>query len=182
VVFTLACACVLLGTLYPLALDAFYGDKITVGAPYFNTVMVPIFLLARVADGVGPLVPWRKANVERLRKRLLIPLTVGAVAATLMATFMRPLHWTGPVALGLVLFAFAALVTDYVRAVRIRRLQTQEGLGRSLVKTVLMNRRHYGGMVRALRDRRHCTRAHRVGLFRTRRLLRWRRRCDGDRR
>src|SRR6185369_9901986 len=40
VIFTLACACVLLGTLYPLALDALSGAKITVGAPYFNTVMV----------------------------------------------------------------------------------------------------------------------------------------------
>ncbi len=147
VIFTLACACVLLGTLYPLALDAFYGDKITVGAPYFNTVMVPIFLLLVLLMGIGPLVPWRKANAERLGKRLLIPLIVGVVAAALMAISMRPLHWTGPAALGLALFALAALITDYVRAVRSRRSQIKEGIGRSLVKTVLLNRRHYGGMI-----------------------------------
>ena len=43
VLFTVACVVVMLGTLYPLALDALTGAKITVGAPYFNTVMVPIF-------------------------------------------------------------------------------------------------------------------------------------------
>jgi cytochrome c-type biogenesis protein CcmF len=147
VVFTLACACVLLGTLYPLALDAFYGDKITVGAPYFNTVMVPIFLLLVLLMGIGPLVPWRKANLVRLRQRLLVPILVGATAAMLMAVFMRPLHWTAPTALGFAVFTFAALVTDYWRAVRARREQVKEGIGRALARTVLMNRRHYGGMV-----------------------------------
>ncbi|HYM48574.1 MAG TPA: heme lyase CcmF/NrfE family subunit, partial [Burkholderiaceae bacterium] len=147
VIFTLACACVLLGTLYPLALDAFYGDKITVGAPYFNTVMVPIFLALVLLMGIGPLVPWRKANVNRLRQRLLIPAIVGIAAAIWMARVRRPVHWTGPVALGLALYAFAALLTDYWRAVRVRRTQIKESIGRALAKTVLMNRRHYGGMI-----------------------------------
>src|SRR3989344_5473700 len=74
VAFTLAGACVLLGTLYPLALEALSGAKITVGAPYFNTVMVPIFLAVILLMGVAPLVPWRKANTERLKRRLLPPL------------------------------------------------------------------------------------------------------------
>ncbi|OGI41568.1 MAG: cytochrome C biogenesis protein, partial [Candidatus Muproteobacteria bacterium RBG_16_64_11] len=77
VVFTVAAGCVMLGTLYPLALEALSGAKITVGAPYFNAVMVPIFLLALLLMGVGPLVPWRKANLERLRARLLVPVILG---------------------------------------------------------------------------------------------------------
>ena len=147
VVFTLACACVLLGTLYPLALDALSGDKITVGAPYFNTVMVPIFLFIVLLMGIGPLVPWRKANTERLRKKLRVPLVLGATAGVLMAVFMRGVHWTGPVAVGLVAFTLTVLVGDYLRAVRIRRVQVKENLWRSLTKTLLMNRRHYGGMI-----------------------------------
>jgi cytochrome c-type biogenesis protein CcmF len=146
-IFTLACVCVLLGTLYPLALDALYGDKITVAAPYFNTVMVPIFLVLLLLMGVGPLVPWRKANLDRLRQRLLVPAAVGVAGAIAMAIFMRPLHWTGPVALGLVCYAFAALATDYWRAVRLRRQQTKEGWVRAFGKTVSMSRRHYGGMI-----------------------------------
>jgi len=147
VIFTLACACVLLGTLYPLALEALYGDKITVGAPYFNTVMVPIFLAVVLLMGIGPLVPWRKANAARLGRKLLVPLVAGVAAAVSMAVFVRPLHWTAPVAVGLAMFTLAALITDYLRAVRQRRAQVKEGLARSLAKTVLMNRRHYGGMV-----------------------------------
>ncbi|HKQ31525.1 MAG TPA: cytochrome c-type biogenesis CcmF C-terminal domain-containing protein, partial [Burkholderiales bacterium] len=147
VLFVLACACVLLGTLYPLALDALYGDKITVAAPFFNIVMVPIFLAVLLMMGIGPLVPWRKANVERLRRRLLIPAIVGVIAAIGMSIFMDKFHWTAPVALGLTIFAFAAVVTDYWRAVQIRRQQIKDGLARTLYKTVAMNRRHYGGMI-----------------------------------
>jgi cytochrome c-type biogenesis protein CcmF len=147
VIFTLACASVLLGTLYPLALEALSsGAKITVGAPYFNTVLVPIFLVVLLLMGVGPLMPWRKANLERLGRRLLVPFVVGFGAAALMLAFARP-HWTAPVAVGLALFALAAVLTDYGRAVAQRRAQMQEGMSRAALATVLRNRRHYGGMV-----------------------------------
>ncbi|MBI3545061.1 MAG: heme lyase CcmF/NrfE family subunit [Gammaproteobacteria bacterium] len=147
VLFTVACASVLLGTLYPLALDAFSGQKITVGAPYFNAVMVPIFLGAILLMAIGPLVPWRKANLERLRARLLWPLLIGVAGALAMVFFLRSVYWTGPAAVGVALFAFANLVIDFLRAVRQRRMQLKEPYARSLIKTVLGNRRHYGGMI-----------------------------------
>jgi cytochrome c-type biogenesis protein CcmF len=147
VLFLVACASVLLGTLYPLALDALSGQKITIGPPYFNTVMVPIFLMLMLLMAVGPLVPWRKANPERLRSRLWLPLLIGTTAAVVMLVFLRSVHWTGPVAVGFALFAATNLVTDLMRAVRQRRAQHKENLGRATAKTVLGNRRHYGGMV-----------------------------------
>jgi len=147
VLFTVACASVLLGTLYPLALDAFSGQKITVGAPYFNAVMVPIFLVIILLMAVGPLVPWRKVNLERLRKRLLWPFIIGVAAAVAMLVFLPPVHWTGPAATGLALFAFTNLMADFLRAVRQRRQQLKEAFGRACLKTVLGNRRHYGGMI-----------------------------------
>jgi len=147
VMFTVACASVLLGTLYPLALDALSGQKITVGAPYFNIVMVPIFLVIVLLMAVGPLVPWRKANLERLRPRLLWPFLIGLAAAAAMLIFLPAVHWTGPVAAGLALFALANLITEFSRAIRQRRLQLKEPLPRACVKTVLGNRRHYGGMI-----------------------------------
>ena len=147
VLFTVACASVLLGTLYPLALDAFSGQKITVGAPYFNAVMVPIFLVIILLMAVGPLVPWRKVNLERLRQRLLWPFIIGVAAAVAMLVFLPPVHWTGPAATGLAIFTFASLMTDFLRAVRQRRQQLKEAFGRASLKTVLGNRRHYGGMI-----------------------------------
>ena len=147
VLFLVACASVLLGTLYPLALDALSGQKITVGAPYFNIVMVPIFLVIVLLMSVGPLVPWRKANLERLRSRLLWPFLIGVAAAAAMLVFLWPLHWTAPVAVGLALFALTNLITEFSRAIRQRRIQLKEPLPRACVKTVLGNRRHYGGMI-----------------------------------
>lgn len=147
VLFTLACGCVLLGTLYPLGLEALTGAKLTVGAPYFNTVMVPIFLAAILLMAIGPLVPWRKSNPARLRQHLLIPAVIGVLAAVLMLLFLDSGHWTGPAAVGLASFAGAALCTDYLRAIRQRRAQLTESWLRAARKTVLANRRHYGGMV-----------------------------------
>jgi cytochrome c-type biogenesis protein CcmF len=147
VIFSLACASVMLGTLYPLALDAFFGERITVGAPYFNAVVVPIFLVVLLLMAVGPLVPWRKANAERLRSRLLIPGSIGIAAAILMLLVGGSTHWTGPVAVALAFFALGTLVTDYARAVAQRRGQMSEPFARAMINTVLRNRRHYGGMI-----------------------------------
>ena len=148
VTFTVAAACVLLGTLYPLALDALSGAKITVGAPYFNAVMVPIFLAVLLLMAIAPLVPWRKANLERLRSRLLIPVIMAVLGGVAMMLFAWPVHWTGPVAAALIAFVLGTIATDYARAVRQRRVQhPNEGLPRALWSTVAGNRRHYGGML-----------------------------------
>ena len=146
VVFTVACASVLLGTLMPLVADAF-GHKITVGAPYFNLVLVPIFLLALALMGTGPLVPWRKANLERVGRRLAIPFSAGVSAALLLWFVFGNQDWVGPVGVGLVAFVLTTLGLDLNRSVRIRRAQLGEALPRAVLGTVLGNRRHYGGMV-----------------------------------
>jgi len=148
IVFTVAAACVLIATLYPLALDALSGAKITVGAPYFNAVMMPIFLVVLLLMAVAPLVPWRKANPERLKSRLLVPAALGLVAGVVMLFATWPLHWTGPVAAALIAFVIGTIFTDFARAVNQRRVQHPgEPLPRSLARVVLGNRRHYGGMI-----------------------------------
>jgi cytochrome c-type biogenesis protein CcmF len=148
VTFTVAATCVLLGTLYPLALDALTGAKITVGAPYFNAVLVPVFLGVLLLMAVGPLVPWRKANPERLRSRLRIPLALGAVAGIAVLVLAWPLHWTGLVAAALIAFVAGTIMTDYARAVRQRRAQHPgESVARAMIRTVSGNRRHHGGML-----------------------------------
>jgi cytochrome c-type biogenesis protein CcmF len=148
VLFTVACLVVMLGTLYPLALDALTGAKITVGAPYFNAVVVPIFLLVLLLMGVGYMVPWRKADAGKLLRRLALPAAVGMSGALLLIVLAGPVHWTGPVALGLVLLALATHVTDFARAVAVRRAQHPgEPASRATWRTVDGNRRHYGGMV-----------------------------------
>ncbi len=147
VIFTVACASVLLGTLYPLFLQAATGARISVGPPYFDLVMVPIFLIMLVVMAVGPLVSWRKANLPKLRGRLVVPTIVGVALAALVVLVWGPVYWTAPVAVGLVGFVATSIVANAGRAVAQRRKQHHEGLWRAFSATVLGNRRHYGGMV-----------------------------------
>ena len=62
-----ACGAVLLGTLYPLALDALNLGKISVGPPYFDTVFVPLMTPLVFLMGVGPLARWKEADAARPR-------------------------------------------------------------------------------------------------------------------
>ncbi|MBL8311446.1 MAG: heme lyase CcmF/NrfE family subunit [Burkholderiales bacterium] len=85
-----ACAAVLLGTLYPLFVDAFgAGEKISVGAPYFELVFVPLMLPLLVLMGVGPLVRWKDEAPADVRRRLLAP-ALGAVIAVLLFVGLAP--------------------------------------------------------------------------------------------
>jgi len=147
VLFTVATATVMLGTLFPLALDVFTGERITVGAQYFNAIVLPLFLVILLLMGIATQVPWRKAKWEKLRSRLLVPGLVGAVAGITLLVFADAVYWTGPAALALVFFVATTIVVDYVRAVKLRRRQLGEPLLRASGKTVLGNRRHYGGMI-----------------------------------
>ena len=64
---------VLLGTVFPLLYEAFRGQQVTVGAPYFDTMTVPIGLALLVLMAIGPALPWRKTTVETLAPRLVDP-------------------------------------------------------------------------------------------------------------
>ena len=65
-----ACAAVLLGTLYPLVIDALGMGKISVGPPYFDTVFIPLMTPAIFLMGVGPLARWKEAELPDLARRL----------------------------------------------------------------------------------------------------------------
>lgn len=147
VLFTVATATVMLGTLFPLALDAYSGARITVGAQYFNAIVLPLFLVVLLLMGVTTQVPWRKAKWEKLRSRLLLPGLVGVGASIVLVVIYGAVYWIGLVATALVFFVLTTIAIDYVRAVKLRRRQLGEPLLRACGKTVLGNRRHYGGMI-----------------------------------
>ena len=76
---------VLIGTIYPMILEAFTGDRVSVGAPWFDRAAVPISLVLLFALGLGPITPYRQARPGILWERLRGPLQVTAVAAALVA-------------------------------------------------------------------------------------------------
>jgi cytochrome c-type biogenesis protein CcmF len=79
VILVVASASILLGTLYPLFMDALELGKISVGPPYFNSVFVPLMLPLVLLMGLGPLVRWKEDSPSVLARRLW-PYAVGAVA------------------------------------------------------------------------------------------------------
>ncbi|MGO4392172.1 heme lyase CcmF/NrfE family subunit [Variovorax sp. M-6] len=84
VVLTVAAMSVLIGTLYPLALDVLAGQKISVGPPYFEAVFVPIMVPAIFLMGVGPVARWKHAPLPELARRLRWALAASGAAALLL--------------------------------------------------------------------------------------------------
>jgi cytochrome c-type biogenesis protein CcmF len=86
---------VLLGTVFPLIVEAVNGSQITVGGPYFDRMTGPIVIALLFLMGIGPVLPWRKASGETLRHRLLIPAWIGVgvvvLAVALGARGIAPL-------------------------------------------------------------------------------------------
>jgi cytochrome c-type biogenesis protein CcmF len=106
IVLTVAAAAVMLGTLYPLALDALNLGKISVGPPYFDSVFVPLMTPAIILMGIGPLAKWKRDDMLELLLELRWP----ALAATALAAAV-PLAlggWNPRVFLGLLLSFWVA--------------------------------------------------------------------------
>jgi len=70
----------LLGTLYPIVLEAFGGDRVSVGTPYFDRVAIPVAFLLLMAMGVGPVTPWRYARGPVVWRRVATPVLAGLIA------------------------------------------------------------------------------------------------------
>ena len=84
---------VLIGTIYPLLLEAFSGTQVGVGEPFFNRLAVPLSFLLLLMMGIGPLTPWVGTTGGRLWKRLRIPTLLGLAAGVLTATLVSPVGW-----------------------------------------------------------------------------------------
>ncbi|WP_350432258.1 heme lyase CcmF/NrfE family subunit [Shewanella sp. H8] len=79
VLLTVAAGTVLLGTLYPLLIDALGMSKISVGPPYFNAVFVPIVLVLFGFMGIGPIIRWKKSKPGEIKRQLLVPAIIALV-------------------------------------------------------------------------------------------------------
>jgi cytochrome c-type biogenesis protein CcmF len=133
---TTACATVLVGTLYPLALEALTGEKISVGPPFFNATFGPLFASLLIVVPFGPLLAWKRGDLLGVTQRLSGAFVFALIG--IAATFVvegRPL--LAPFGVGLALFVMAGAVTDIVE---------RTGLLRTPLATVV---RRAGGMPRS---------------------------------
>jgi cytochrome c-type biogenesis protein CcmF len=126
---TTACLTVFVGTLYPLALEAFTGAKISVGAPFFNLTFGPLFVALMFAMPFGPLLAWKRGDLLGVAQRLMTAFGIGIVAVAGTFALEGGTSVLAPFGIGIVLFVMAGAVTD---------LAERTGLFRAPLATVRM--------------------------------------------
>ena len=117
VLFALFAFVVLLGTVFPLLVEAIKSDRVSVGAPYFNRMTSPVVIALLFLMAVAPVLPWRKASGELLRDRLFWPAWVGT-ASLVIALLLGGHGFTPMVAYGLAGFAAGSALRQLVLATR----------------------------------------------------------------
>jgi cytochrome c-type biogenesis protein CcmF len=151
-----ACFTVLWGTLFPVISEYVQGSKVTVGAPFYNRVNIPIGLFLLFLTGIGPLLAWRSTSLRSIRRNFVLPgIAMVATAVGLMLGGLRPwedgddMHAT---IFSLVTFTLAAgvitaITSEFLRGAKVVSTQTGKNLAASTVLLVRRNTRRYGGYV-----------------------------------
>jgi cytochrome c-type biogenesis protein CcmF len=151
-----ACFTVLWGTLFPVLSEYVQGSKVTVGAPFYNRVNLPIGLFLLFLTGIGPLLAWRSTSLRSIRKNFVLPCIAMAVTFVVcLIAGVRP--WSAgddmqAEIFSLITFTLAAGVTtaifmEFLRGAGVVRTQTGKNLFASTILLVRRNTRRYGGYV-----------------------------------
>jgi cytochrome c-type biogenesis protein CcmF len=126
---------VVTGTLYPIFVEAISGARVSVGEPFFNRMAVPLTFGLLLAMGVGPMLPWRRAEPLNVADRLRVPLAVALVAGFVTVVTASRL---GYVVIAVVLGTFVVsanislLLERSARSAAIRNQRIHEAIGRTL--------------------------------------------------
>jgi cytochrome c-type biogenesis protein CcmF len=147
-----ACFAVLCGTLFPILSEWVRGFKITVGAPFFNKVMLPIGLFLIFLTAVGPLLAWRKTSLGSLKKNFAIPAGLSVlVGAGLIPLGVKP--WNGVAYLyAWLTFVFSTLViatilSEFIRGGRVLQSKLNTNIFGGMYHLTRRNMRRYGGYI-----------------------------------
>jgi cytochrome c-type biogenesis protein CcmF len=126
-----ACATVFVGTLYPHALEALTGDKISVGAPFFNSTFAPLFIPLMLAVPFGPLMGWKRGDLLGVAQRLLgaAAIAVIGIAVTFAVEGGGPI--LVPFAIGLALYLLAGAATELVERTGLLKVPVRTAFARA---------------------------------------------------
>jgi cytochrome c-type biogenesis protein CcmF len=151
-----ACFTVLWGTLFPVLSEYVQGSKVTVGAPFYTRVNIPIGLFLLFLTGIGPLLAWRSTSLRSIRRNFILPsIAIAATAIGLMVAGLRP--WNDgddmqSTLFSLVCFSLAAgvitaIIEEFLRGANVVHTQTGKNLLASAVLLTRKNTRRYGGYI-----------------------------------
>jgi cytochrome c-type biogenesis protein CcmF len=140
-----SCFAVLWGTLFPVISEAVTGEKISVDAPFFNRINIPIGLALMLLTGIGPLIAWRRSSLESLRRAFFIP-TIAACVLMIGLAFLGVYeHPYALVSFGLCMFVTATIVTEFWKGASAIRAKDGVGLIPAAIALTHRNTRRYGG-------------------------------------
>jgi cytochrome c-type biogenesis protein CcmF len=151
-----ACFTVLWGTLFPVLSEYVQGSKVTVGAPFYNRVNLPIGLFLLFLTGIGPLLAWRSTSLRSIRRNFILPgIAMAAAFVALIASGVHP--WSAgddmqAEIFSLITFSLAAGVitaisAEFLRGAAVVRTQTGKNLFASTILLIRRNTRRYGGYI-----------------------------------
>jgi len=118
-ILSTAAASVLLGTLYPLLLEGITGDKISVGAPFFNAVFVPLMLPLIFAMAIGPMLPWKRSELAPVFRRLSVAIAGAAVVAALAWVIKGDAEPIGLIGLAFAAWLFIGTLTELTSRIKL---------------------------------------------------------------
>jgi cytochrome c-type biogenesis protein CcmF len=137
---------ILWGTIFPLVSEAFTGQAISVGPPFFNRVNIPIGLVLLALTGIGPVIAWRRATRRNLKRNFASPVVLGlVVVAVLLALGAR--EGLALTTFGISTFVLTVVATEFWKGTRARARIEGEGIGPAIIHLVGRNRRRWGGYI-----------------------------------
>lgn len=147
-----ACAAVFLGTLFPVFSALVNGNKVTVGPPFYNRVVIPIGLFLLLLTGVTPLLSGRSKSFTGLLKNFVFPGLAGALSAFVLIVFgIRPWADRGVffswLCFSLAAFVITAIGTEFMRGVLLSQRQSGNALLSSMRQHAFANTRRYGAYI-----------------------------------
>jgi cytochrome c-type biogenesis protein CcmF len=145
-ILLVSCIAVLSGTLFPVFSEWFSGSRISVGAPFFNKVNIPIGLLLLFLTGVGPLLAWRKTSTDSLKRNFGWPLIAGLLAGVVVFP-LGVREFFSLVCLMLCVFVTTTISMEFFRGARVIRSRSGASLLASAVDLTMRNTRRYGGYI-----------------------------------
>jgi cytochrome c-type biogenesis protein CcmF len=136
----------LFGTVFPLISEAVTGTKLTVSQPFFNQVNTPLFLILLLLTGICPLIGWRKASADNLRKNFLIPaLTAITGAVVLFIAGVRDFYPLTSFSLSI--FVIVTIFNEFRGGTMARKRLTGEPVFTAFPRLLYKMRRRYGGYI-----------------------------------
>ncbi len=126
ILLTTACAVVLVGTLYPLALEAISGDKISVGAPYFNMTFLPLMAPLLIALPFGPFLAWKRGDIVAAAQLLKVAAILALATVVVAFGLGQPGVWLAPFGLAIGVFVMAGTLAEVTTRVKLFKVSNNE--------------------------------------------------------